>query len=181
MAEPEVHSESTVHNPEGPGEGDARAWRARTRDSVPSPGAKVIDLTQRSRERFAGRWGQPIDEPPPDPAPEPGEPLRLKDGLNQLHYWRDRPPSLRAIWADLVDGGGQVYGGAGLAAAAGYWGLGIPCFAWVSVCRIAESPAHRPGRAAGVLLLAVVLWIALAIAGLNPISLPDLLSAINPF
>lgn len=181
MAETESAPEVQVHNPEGAEETDARAWRARTRDSVTGDGATILDFTQRSREKIAGRWGQPIDEPPPDPAPEPGEPLRLKDGLNQLHYWRDQPPSLRAIWADLCDGGGQVYAGAGLAAAAGYWGLGVPCFAWVSACRIAESPAHRPGRAAGVLLLLVVLWVALAVAGLNPISLPDLLSALNPF
>jgi hypothetical protein len=181
VVEPEVHPESTVHELDAPEDADARAWRARMRDSVPNAGATIIDLTQRHRDRIAGRWGKPIEEPAPDPSPEPGQPLRLIDGLNQVHYWRDQPPSLRAIWADMREGGADVHRDFGSLAFAAYWAVGVPSFAWVSGCRIAESPAHRPGRAAGALVLLLLLWAALAIAGLNPISLPDLLSALNPF
>lgn len=177
MAAAESARPSTVHEHVEDSDAHVRASPGPARDTLPNQARSATDLTERSRRLIEERWGKRIEEPSPEPEREPGAPLRVADGLNQLHYWRDQPPSLRAVWLDMKEGGVQVFDEQGMAIAGLYWAMGVPCLAWVCVLRVAESPAYRPGRAYGALVLVVLVWIALAIAGLNPVSFSDL----NPF
>lgn len=177
MTEPEVHSQSTVHEQDTDSGGDAQAWRARTRGSVPSPGATIIDLTQRHRARVAERWGKPIEEPPPDVPTDPDAAPQFADVLNQLHLYRGPSPSPRAILHDLRQGGARAYEEGGLAVAVAYWAAGAPGYVLVWVCEIGKITCARPGRIYAALFVASLLWVALALAGLNPVPL----SALNPF
>jgi hypothetical protein len=147
-----------------------RAWRGRAGDSLTEPGATIIDLTKRSQARIAERWGKPIVEPAPDPSYDPElPPARLADALNQLHLYRDPSPSLKAIRLDLAEGGAHAYEDSGWVLAAFYWAAGVPGYAICWVAEIIKTTASRPGRIYATLAVALLLWGALAIAGLNPI------------
>ena len=177
MAEPEVQSESTVHNQNPDDAAHAQAWRAHTRDSVPDGGATIIDITQRHRDRVAGRWGKPIVEPPQDTPAEPGERPQFKDVLNQIHLYRDTSPSMRAVLHDLVDGGRHAYEDGGIVVAFFYWAAGIPGHGLAWVGAVLKETGSRPGRVYIAGLIALALWVALAVAGLNPVPF----SILNPF
>lgn len=177
MAESESANQSAVHEQEGAEEGHAQAWRARTRDSVPSPSATIIDLTQRHRARVAERWGKPIEEPPPDAPADPDAPPRFADVLNQMHLYRGPSPSPRAILHDLRQGGARAFEDGGLAVAVFYWAAGVPGYALVWLAETVKITCARPGRMYAALLIGLLLWGALALAGINPVPL----SALNPF
>lgn len=170
MSEPESARQSTVHEQEREKAPHARTWRARTQGSVPDGYATVVDLTERNRERIGERWGKRIEEPPPDASFDPeNEPSRAKDVLNQMHFWRDPSPSLRAVWHDMRDGGARAKEDGGLALAGGYWLLGIPGFGLVVAAETLKTVGARPGRLFGFLVIAVLACGALLIAGINPI------------
>lgn len=143
----------------------AQVWRARTRDSVHDGDSDPLTLTERSQELIAARWGKPITEPPPGAPLEDGErrPVRLQDGLNHLHAYRDPLPSQRAVAADNAEGWKRVQE-AGLIAA-GVWGL-----AWLTArpVNIAATWLHlvseRPMRWAGFLFVAGLFYLAFKIA-----------------
>lgn len=168
MTEPESARESTVHNQDEDSGAHARPWRAHTRDTVPNPGATVIDITQRSRERIGERWGKPIEEPPPDPPVDDDTRPRLRDALVHLRTFK-ASPSVRAIWADMVDGGARAYETGGVPAAAIYWAFGGPGIALVVAAELLKFVAARPGREAAALFIVLLVWLALVVAGLNPI------------
>jgi hypothetical protein len=167
---PESADQSAMHVQTGPEERHAQTWRAHTRDSVHDDRSNVIDLTERSRQRIAERWGKKIEEPPQDASTDPdNEPPKAKDALNQMHLWRDPSPSLRAVWNDLQDGGGAARDDGGLLLAAGYWVLGIPGFGLVVIAKVTETVGARPGRVFGALIVALLTFGALLIAGINPL------------
>jgi hypothetical protein len=173
VSEPKSARQSTVHEQGEEEAAHARAWRAHTRGSLPEAPSNVVDITERSRARIAERWGKPIEEPPTDASFDPeNEPSRLQDVANQMHFWRDPSPSLRAVWHDLTDGGRKVYDDGGFALTAGYWLLGIPGFGLVAVAKVVETIGARPGRMAGFMLIALLVWGALLKAGINPIPIP---------
>lgn len=177
MSEPEGALEGALHEHDADPEPHVRAWRGRAGDSLTEPGATIIDITLRNRDRIAERWGKPIVEPLPDPPAEPGDTtIRLRDALNAVPSWSSSP-SLQAIWFDLAEGGRKVHEDSGLVLAAGYWAVGIPGYLIAAVCEQGKLTASRPGRACAAAVIVLLLWGALAVAGLNPVPISDL----NPF
>lgn len=159
--------QSALHNLHPEDEGHAQVSRARTRDSVPDGGAKVVDLTVRNRARIAAtqRWGKPIEEPPPPARQDDDDRAwKPKAALNQLHLWRDPTPSLRAVWHDLKAGGREAYANGGWLLAAGYWALGAPGFPIVVLAKLVEITFARPGRELGFIVVVLLLAVALLIA-----------------
>jgi hypothetical protein len=155
-----------------------RAWRERAGDSLTDPGATIIDITKRNQKRVSERWGKPIVEPEPDASFDPDNPpARLADALNQLHLYRNPSPSLKAIWLDLKEGGANAYEDGGFLLWVPYWAAGIPGYVVAWVAEILKTNASRPGRIYGTVFVALLLWIALAIAGHNPVPF----SVLNPF
>lgn len=169
MSEPQSAPQSAVHSLPGPEERHAQTRHARTRDSVTDGTAKVVDLTERSRARFSRRWGKPIEEPPASKKPSAAAPVSIKaqDALNHLHVWRDPTPSLRAVWADLKDGSSHAFADGGIFLAVPYWALGLIAFPIVVAAKHIEIVFARPGRTAGLIVLALLIGGALLIAKLN--------------
>lgn len=172
MAAAESAHKSAVHVEDDVPDAYVRASPGPARDTLPDSGRSATDLTERSRRLIAERWGKVIAEPEPQPAADVGDSqIRLADALNQLHLYRDPTPSLKAVWLDLVEGGAQVHEDHGLMLAGLYWAAGLPGYAIVAACKVTETVCGRPGRMYGALVVALVAWAALAVAGLNPINL----------
>lgn len=173
MSEPEVHPQSAVHEQPDVEASHAQAWRAHTRGTLPDELATVIDLTQRSRARIGERWGKPIEEPPDDtPTDDPDDAgPRWRDLLAHVRVFR-ASPSLRAIAADLKEGGTRAYQTGGVPAAGLYWVFGVPGFALCVFGEKCKFIGARPGRHAAAWLIALLAWGALIIAGLNPLPIP---------
>lgn len=173
MAEPEVHKPSALYDQEADETGHAQAWRAHTRDIVPDDDSNVIDMTQRSRARIESqlpeRWGKPIEEPPPAASKDPDAPARnLRDGLSSLPSWKGPSPSLRAIWHDMCEGSARTYETSGLPMTLAYWVFGAPGFVICCISETTKIANARSGRTFGWVVIVLILWGALAVAGLNP-------------
>jgi hypothetical protein len=173
---PESAPQSALHNPTGEKGPHAQAWRAHTRGSVPESPATVVDLTERSRERIMERLGKPIEEPPPDPDqgewkdPRTGREL-LADSTRYLHFVSDPVPSFRAVRADYLDGLGNAREDGPLSVAA-YRVFGLSGQACGLLLRFLIVHTDRAGRFAGLLVVALIVWVALCVADLNPLPFP---------
>lgn len=169
MADSDGALEDAVHvDDTGPGP-YVQAWRGRAGDSLTEPGATIIDITKRHQERIAGRWGKPITEPAPNTSFDPDSPpAQLADALNHLHFWRDPTASLRAVWADMREGASEVAeDGPWLLVL--YWPLASVGGVLVVGGKLIETIGARPGRLGAAFVIALLVWGALVIAGINPI------------